>query len=604
APQHARQHAARLHALHQSRVTQRLKARQRRNVWPLAAGGAGALAAVVLLAFLLGGSPEPPKPPQVVVVTKTERVTVPAETPKAAAPKDDPAQTAAAEAVFTRAEEFSKQERWVDVLTELKKLGQKPYSDLQTVKARSTEVGKLVGLATSRLQAAEEAREAQIEGARTAMREGRYKEAHGVFQEFVRGGRKDLLGSLERCERELESGTLLEEMRSALGAKRWDDVQTRILLMGQKFRDADTVARNKTEIWEAMARSGRELEAVKLFTEAHAAAAGMKWADVSRLLVEIEKRRETETYKARADDLTALRNQVYKANEREAEDLARNDWPAAVRDYSTALNDKRYEQAVEALEGYVRVHGSTKEHQAHAAEIATKIADAQRRKAKERDDEARKLFAGLQNDLKRGAYDQAFEAIQKLQSEYADLAYVKGNDRLIRGYKAQLEGSGKIGPHIVVEMDFEDLPGGWTTRGGAAGAVNADEPHQGRRAARLTLTSDTRAFHPIFGLSRAEQITFWARMRVKGPMTPVSFMVVEDSAMNSYTYAATFTPTTDWKLYTFRLGDFRFYGSSTMATRKLSDFSRVHNFGFGFDESVTGTMELQIDTLRAEAPRR
>jgi serine/threonine-protein kinase len=601
APQHARQHAARIHATHRTHVTQRLAARKAKSLGPLIGVGAATAAVVLFLIFRPTSAAAPP-PPKVVVVTKTERA--PAAPAKPEAPKDDPEKASEAARLFSAADQLLKQDRWAEALAELKKLQDK-YGGLEYTKGRMTDIGEMSGLCSAKLKAATDARERAVADARSALAEGRWKDAQARLQPLVRDGRKDLQGELDRATAEVEAETLVAEIRAARDAKRWIEVQLKIQQGLQRHAKSQAILRHRAELADAGVRAAQEQKAAELLGKASAAAAGAKWGEVASLLVEIAKLHDTDTVRSREADVKSIRDQWTKANEKEAETAAKDDWLAASREYTQLFNERKYDEAAAKLEAYARQHGATKEGALHEADVKAKIALAARKKGDDKNEDAKKLYGVVGEHMKRGNFEAAMEGMSKLSADYADTSHMKSSttDRALRQWKAQIESSGRVGAHILVELDFEDFPGLWRPNGGGT-ALNAEDPYSGRRAGRLNLPNGTRAMHPLTGLTaRAETISFYVRARAKGPAMKYQFMLYDEGQMATAVFSVDFTPTLDWKRESFRLTQFTPVNPAALNKRAV-DPAKVAWFVVGNDDdSGEDGVEIQFDTLRVEAAK-
>jgi serine/threonine-protein kinase len=602
APHHARQHAARQHAVHKAHVTQRLAARKAKSLGPLI--GVGAAAVVAGLAWLFWPSGPPPAP-RVVVVTRPGPAPAPSAPAKAEAPKDDPVKSSEAARLFSSADQLLKQERWGEALAALKKL-QDQFGGLEYTKGRMTDIGEMSGLCAGKMRADSDAREKAVAEARAALSQGLWKEARAKLQDLVQSGRTEFQKDLDRAKAELDGEAFFEEVRAAREAKRWLEVQLKIQQGLPRHRDTQAVARHRAEIVDAAAAAAREQKAGELLARASAAAAGAKWPEVSAALVELAKFQDTETARERETDLKSLRDQWTRANEKEAEDQARTDWVTALKDYSQFFQERKYDEAVAKLESWVREHGATKEAAARDADIKTRVGLAAKQKQTDRNEEAKKIYNAVSNDMKRNAFETAMEGISRLNTDFADTAQVKSGDANLRRWKAQIEASGRTGSNVVAEVDFEDYPGFWKPQGMGATVTNSDEPHTGRRAARMTLANGSRVAHPISSLPfRTDTVSFFVRARAKGVagMT-YQFSLYEEAGMNTAIFTYEFTPTLEWKRESFRLSQLT--PSNPAARAKIAiDPTKVTSFVIANnDNSGEDGVEIQIDTLRAEAGKK
>ena len=599
APHHARQHAARAHAAHKAAVTSRLVRRKTAPWWPVAVG-AGVLVAGGLAFFLFRPAPEK----QVVIVREKE---TPAPAPKAAppdpakAPKDDPALTNEAARLFSTASARYDQNRYAEALTELQKLAAPAFAKLQYIREKGAVIGEMKGICEQRVKDAEADQARQISDARAALQGRRWKEARELLQKLVAQGRTALRPDLDRAIRETEAVDALAELRAARDAGRWSTILPRAAELGPVLQGTETQKDHQPELQAIWVRALVETKVLKAVAAAHAAAVAGNWTEVSKQLVEVEAHRDTDAYKAAQPELRDLRAQMAKANEKVAEEGATTAWVEALKDYGQMLGEKKYEAAAEVLQDYARLHGATATYKSHASEIEAKVADMAKRRARDRDDDARRVWAQVQTDLKKGSLDAVADGLQRLLGELGDTQTTKTNESKMRTIKGQLEQAGKAGSPLIVEMDFEDYPGLWIARGGADIQNAADETHQGRRAARIGLGSSGQAIHPIHGLrSGVEAVTFWVKLKSRGTAL-LSFVVYDEGQANTASFAQDFTATADWKQITLKASDFKPYG--VVAKAKLRpEWTSVRAFCIqASDASGNEPPEFTFDTLRVLA---
>ncbi|HEX7899033.1 MAG TPA: hypothetical protein VF950_14815, partial [Planctomycetota bacterium] len=590
------QHQARAHAAHKEKVSQRLNRRKTPPWWPFAAGALAAAGVVLFLLF----RPAPEK--QVVVV----REAAPARPEPARAPekKDDPAQTNEAARLYSSAVSLYEQDRWGEALVELQKLA--PLSKLQYIQDKGASIGEMKGICEQKIKDAAAAESRLAEEARVALRNQRWKEAHEALQQLVQAGKSGFRHEMERAARELEAVQGLEELRVARDAGRWPVVLTRSIELAPVFGSTETAKTHEAEIRLLAIRAVVEDRVLKVLAAAHAKAVTGDWVEVSKNLAEVESHRETDAYKAKQEEIRELRGQMAKANDKLAEEAAAAGWIQALKDYGTLLGDRKYEPAAEILREYARDHGATAAYKSHVAEIDAKIGEAGKRRLKDKDDEAKRVWAQLQADMRKNSYDAAADGLQRLLGDLSDTPTVKSNDTRIRGYKSQVEATGRAGSPVVVEMDFEDLPGLWFSQGGATARNAPDESHQGRRSAKLDLGSGGRANHAISGLRQGvEQFTFFTKTRTRGAAASLTMILLDDAGTgaNVAVWAQNFPVTSDWRPVTLRAIDFKPYNEAAK-TRKFIDWSHVRQMQFM--QEATGTAagdapELFIDTLRVVA---
>jgi hypothetical protein len=175
----------------------------------------------------------------------------------------------------------------------------------------------------------------------------------------------------------------------------------------------------------------------------------------------------------------------------------------------------------------------------------------------------------------------------------------------IRGYKKYCDEHARQPAHILVEMDFEDFPGSWSFGGQATGGNSFEEPHQGRRSARLTLPGNSgRAFHPLPGMNpRAETISFYARSRGKNSSNQLVMLLNDENAGTSLMFSYEFQITSEWRPYSARIMDFKPYNAPAKKEGTITP-GRIRNFAFECGQGAGTVLELQVDSLRVEGARK
>jgi hypothetical protein len=246
---------------------------------------------------------------------------------------------------------------------------------------------------------------------------------------------------------------------------------------------------------------------------------------------------------------------------------------------------------------------STQYVKIRTGEIDAKIADARKRKQKDRETDAGNLWKLVGAEMRKQNYEVAADAIDRLLKEFADLPIVKTNDRQLRSYKATCDEKGPTASNTIVEMDFEDLPGLWAAQNGAT-AQNGDEPKSGRRSAHLNVNSG-RVWHNLHGVTaRGESISFWTRTRVKGPVAPMELILHESGGMVTYSWIVRFTVQTDWRQSSFKFSEFQPWNENAKNLKRGVDPARIFSFQLQGDSSGSGsgnTPEILLDTLRVTA---
>src|SRR5262245_55034664 len=201
-----------------------------------------------------------------------------------------------------------------------------------------------------------------------------------------------------------------------------------------------------------------------------------------------------------------------------------------------------------------------------------------------------------------GNFDVAGEIVAKLMGDLADTDFAKSNMGTIRGYQKFCAERARQPAHILVEMDFEDFPGGWQLMNGSTGGNSFEEPREGRRSARLTLPAAGRANHPIMGMTpRAEVITFWARARGKNSPPTMHINLHDDSPNGTFIYYQEVQLSTEWKQHILRIADFKPLNAIAKGTTVSP--ARIRTLGFESPNALGQIVEVQIDSLRVEASR-
>jgi serine/threonine-protein kinase len=597
APHHARQHAARTHVLHKGHATQRFMGRRQKSPrWPYAvAGAAVALAAGVIIALPSGSAPQEPPRPGTGASVQAPRPAEPA--PRGSeTPRDDPARALEAGRLYAQADQFYKTEKWADARAALLKL-QADHRALQYTQERSAQIGEMMAICDRRIEEAALAQRRRVEEAQTAWREGRWKDAQAKFQELVQSGHSEYQRDLDACRREIAAQALVHEAHSARDQGRWADIRPRVSDLEAKYRDTQTFARHGAPLFELQKTAQRELDTERVLHEAQAAGVTGKWGEVAPRLADLEKRHDTRTYRSHEAEIKDLRSRLEAFTARQGEDAAKQAWEASRQNYDALMSQKKYEDAAQVLNGYRIAYAPTKYVEQKAAEIDQKLKAAEAARRTEQNNEARNLWTAVQNDYRKGNWDAALKGADKLLGEYADTPTVKSNDRQIRQTRATCEEKTSLPEYVMVAMDFEDYPGGWASRGGAMALNVNDEPHQGRRCAKIALPSGSSTWHSIHGMKDgANTIAFHARTLRRGTAVNVEFFVVDDGGR----YFTEVNFPADWKPVTVKLSDLRPY-NATGAKRSINA-GAIFQFGFAAPNNAEGG-DFQVDTLTVQADR-
>jgi len=596
----ARAHAQRV-ALHaKAHNTRHMVAKKPAPVWPYVAGGVAILGLIVAAIVLLAS----PKTPAETVKEKKEYVYIEKPAEKAAeAPKDDPKKVLAASGLLSSAEILVKQEKWRDALADLNKLN-KDYGSLAWSQQHAADIGKMISTCETNLKSLESARSKAAEDARMARREGKWPEAYAAFQQLVRAGQAEYQSDMDHCRRELDAAASLKEIETARDAGRWFEVASKINALeqnNQQFR-LDTVDKHLGELALSRLRASNEMETGRVLGEAHVAAQAGNWKRVHVLLVEAEKLRDTDTYKAKEAELKDLRTRYAQANEAAADEEASKAWNLAVKAYADAVQDRKFDDAVDAMDEYRQKHGASRFGKSKEADINARMADAYKKRQTEKNEDAKKVLAQAKKEVGAQNFELGGELVNRLLGELADTDHVKSNLSTVKKLKQVCDERARQPSHILVEMDFEDFPGGWVFTGQATGTNSFEEPQQGRRSARLTLPNNGRALHNLNGMKeRAEKITFYARIRGKTSATTMNFLIHDDGAgTNNQTFVHDVPLTPEWKLHTLRFVDFK--PANAAAKGNSVAPGRVRSFSLECTGGPGSILELQLDALHVEAP--
>jgi serine/threonine-protein kinase len=593
----ARQHQARVQ-LHQKAHTIRRTAPKRTPIWPFAAAGAiVVVGAGALLAFRSSPPPEEKTKEKIVIVKEVERAAA-----KDEGPKDDPKKVLAASNLLSSAQQWIKQEKWAEALKSLQQLN-KHYESLQFTQQHAEEIGKLISTCDVNLRGLESAKSRLAEEAKEFLHDGRWAEAAASLQQLVKGGQPEYQADLDRCHREIEAQGTIKEIEAARDAGHWSDVAIKIALLTRQHNQQrlESVEKRGSDLIALAVKAKEENDTAKLIADMHAAVQAGNWKQVQQQLVQVETHRDSETFKAKDADLQEIRARYAQANAAAADDEATKAWTTTLKVYTDALQDRKYDEATDAMEDYRTKHGASRVGKGKDADINTRIADALKKHQSDRNDEARRLLPLAKKEINALNFEIAAEYVARLMGELVETDYVKSNLTQIKGYKKICDEKARQPSSILIEMDFEDYPGLWRLGNGATGGNSFEEPHNGRRSARLTLPSGTRASHPLFGMSpKADSISFWARYRGKG-VTQMEFFVHDETGNATLTYGVEVPLTADWKPYTFRFSEFKPINPAAKGTSIAP--GRISSFTIVGPAGSSQILELQLDMLRVEAAK-
>jgi len=592
APRLARAHAARAP---KANSTARIPI-QRRPVWiPYAV--AGGVVAVGLAAWLMRPGPEPVKTAKAAPAPAVQIVKV--FEPKGPEKTDDPARLDQATRLLSKAEQAFGAERWGEARDTFQLL-QKNYDALDFTRSRSSSINKMIGECDARIQRQADARTRQVQDARRDLQDGHWKEATAKFTAL---GETEFAADLARCRNEMEAEAVLGQLKTAHETSNWTEIRLRVEELDTKYPETQTASRQKTSTQALLAKAKAEQDTGGMISGAFASYVRGDWQESQRLLAEIEKRRETEAYRANSARLRDLTQQLTVGMAKQTEDQAKQEWAAALQGYENCLAAKKYDESVEALKLFQRAQAHTKFCETKKVEIDVKIAEAGRRKKSEREDDARKLWATAQKETKAQNFDVAMDAVNRLLGDLSDTSSARQNEKALRNIKTLCEEGQGVPDNVLVMLDFEDFPGSWNTHGSAK-AVNGLDAFQGRRAGRLTLSRQNWVAHPIQGVTwKAETVSFYARSLKKAPVAVVyTWLSVATDDDYSITYTGpSISLGPEWKLYTFKMSDFK-TESPKAKQRTISEPGKVRSIGWEA-AGEAGECEIQVDALRIEARR-
>jgi len=596
----ARQHAARVQLHAKAHNTRHTVVRKSTPLWPFVAAGviviAGGIGVTVFLSNSNAQDSNPAPKEKIVVVERPAA--------KAEGPKDDPKKESAAAALYSGADGLMKEGKWAEALADLLKL-QKDHPSLQYTIRRSAEIGEKIGTCNSELRKLDFARTRQLEDARQASRDGRWPEAQAGFLQLVKSGQPEFQSEVDHCRREMDAVAAIKDIEGARDAGKWVEVATKIhsLDLQHQQQRIETVEKSQGELSALKIRAFLENDTARALAEAHSGAAAGNWKKVLSALVDVEKHRDTETYRLKESEIKDLRTQYAKANEAAADDEANRGWLATIKFYNDALQDKKYDDAADAMEDFRQKHGASRVGKAKDAEISAKIADATKRRQADKNDEAKKLLPLVKKEIAQSNFEAAAELVSRLVGDLADTDFAKSNLSTIKNYKKICDDRARQPAHVLIEMDFEDYPGGWFFNGQATGGNSFEEPQQGRRSARLTLPGSGRANHQLLGMSsRAETLTFWARSRGKNSSNQLTVYLHDDGMTNTQTFSYDLQISSDWKQYSLRIAEFR--PANPNAKGNTISPGRIKSMSLECGGGSSSTLELQLDSLRVEATRK
>ena len=594
-PEHARAHAARQQAL--TPLPRRF-----RKAWPWAAGAAAALlAGVIALVVVLTRKPaEVEAAPRLVSDRgpKVELPKAPSDLPVVRVTADDAKKVGAAAALLSAAEEFAKQGKWSEAYHAIQNLNLE-HGALEWTRERAARIGELSGLCRSKLAGVLADRKGKVDQARLAESEGRWEEARRLWSELVQGGLPDHRADLESAIREVEAEKGIAALRQSFSKGLWSDVVTRATDLGNRLDETKTLRRQLEDLKTMVARAVDETKTGEVLTAARGAALAGNWKEVGVQLAEIEKRSGTSTYQDRKGEIAALRADLDRAAKKEMEEAVQRAWVVATQQYDQLLEARKWDEAVEKLRAFQRDHAASPIAAGKRAEIETRAAETAKRRAKDREDEAKRLWAGIQKDMKASDHDGAHRALGQLLADLGDTPFVRSNERLMRQARATCEEKLGLGEHVLLRFEFEDSPGPWAV---AAGAVVSNEAggYRGKRAAKMILFAGSSAHHPMDAEipAKAVGVTFFTKLAKKSN-AGVLFVLQDDAGL----WITRVTAGNEWKQHTIRFSELVFTSSDGKTVKRAFEPARIKSFGFQV-EATEGQYELYVDSLSVEAPRK
>jgi serine/threonine-protein kinase len=571
------------------------RARNGPPVWLIPAG-AGLVAAVVVTVFLLSGGSPSPGPAPVAVQRPEAPPARPAVAP--AAPETEDATEAAR--LFASAEQLVSQEKWKEAREDLRRLLDR-FPGLVYTKSKSEAIGKMIALCDARVLSAEVAREKRLEDARTAFREGRWKEARPLLTDLVRAGRSEFRADLETCEREIAAEDLFAALGADHEAKRWTELQARIGEFRQKTGGTRTLQKSEAALERYDRTAAAELEAARLISEARTAALQKQWESVADLLTRVEVLRATDAYQKASPELAELRKQALMAGEKGAEDAAAAAWLVASEEHEKLLARKEYDPAIEKLTGFVKDHGGTKLGASKLKDIEAKTAEAKKRRTKDREDEAARLWQVAQKEYRAKSWQAALEAIVRIQEEFPETPAARSNERTLKQYRTACEKAGAAISSPLLALDFEEATTGWIPFYGKESLTleSVTDAYKSKRAVRFAFSGPAILIHPLKGLDpRADTISFWAKTTRRNNTGGIILGLGQEK-MEGLFLVALPAFTTEWKQYSFRISEFRF--DKADATPPVLDREKVSGLVLGCPREAS--LEMVIDALRVEAAK-
>jgi serine/threonine-protein kinase len=573
-----------------------------RKAWPWIAGAAAALlvGVVALVMSLTREAPEVEAAPKLVSdrKPKPELPKPPPDLPVVKVSADDPKKVGAAAALLSAAEEFAKQEKWAEAGRALDTLSGE-HGTLEWTRERAARIGELSGLCRTKQASALADRKTKAEQARVAAGEDRWEDARRLWSELVQAGTSEHRADLEIAIREVEARKSVVEVRADFEKGRWADVVNKGTDLATRLGETKTVRDQFEELKAIVVRAADETRTSDLITAARAASLAGKWKELSAHLGEIEKRSATSTYGQRKAEVASLRADLERATKKEMDDAVQRAWVAASQQYDLLLEARRYDEAVEALRSFQRQHATSPVAAGKKPEIETKATEASKRKAKDRDDEARRVWAGVQKDMKGLDFDQAHRDLGSLLSDLADTPFVRSNERLMKQARTTCEEKLGLGEHVLLRFEFEDVPGKWQ---GEAGAVASNDAagYRGKKAAKMVLYSGSSAHHPFDAEipAKAVGVTFFMKLAKKSNAA-VLFFLYEESGI----WMTRVTVGSDWRQQTLRFSEFNFTSIDGKTSKRPFDPAKIREFGFQI-ETTEGQYELLVDSLSVEAARK
>ena len=401
-PPEARLHAAREALKEKTHSTRRIVLVKSATPWWAVGLSVTALAAVVVLLIVLARGWNAP-----------------------AVPVDDPAQVQEAARLYASSALLMDQRKWEKARTALHRL-RDDFGSLEYARVRMASIGERIGVCEERAAENAAADLRAFREAQDALQAGRWEDARSLLSDLILGGRKDLQPRLARATLEIEATAGLGDIRTARARETWKSIPESIDRFRADFAGTDTFARCAAELDRIRLESVREVEAARLLQDARVHATSSRWKELTEALAAMEKLHETRTYKKHREDLGSLRRALAAANVRTAEDAAQRAWVAATQAYDAQMADRKFDQAIEALQKFSRDYATTAVFRSQQKDINARVASATDLRNLRREVESKALWDTAQKDMKSQEHQAAIKTIYRLLKDYSGTVLVRG----------------------------------------------------------------------------------------------------------------------------------------------------------------------------------